>query len=82
MQVDAAQVGEEALQDSPAVLYGGQVVVGHHQGVQAGEHGAKLAHLLPVLEAVIGDMQQPQRGAGHGSGRYTVVFVAAQEQLL
>ncbi len=49
MQVDAAEVGEEPLQDVLVVLNGGQVVVGHDQGVQAGEHGAKLADFGPVL---------------------------------
>ena len=82
MQVDAAQVGKEALQDHPTVLYGCQVVVGHHKGVQAGEDGAQLAYLLPVMETVVGDVQQAQRRAGRGSGQHTVVLVAAQEQLL
>lgn len=82
MQVDAAQVGEETWQDVFAVLNGRQVVVGHDQRVQAGEHGAKLADLCPVLEAVVGDVEQAQGGAGHAGGTHTAVLVKAQEQLL
>lgn len=82
MQVDAAQVGEETWQDVFTVLNGRQVVVGHDQSVQAGEHGAKLADLCPVLEAVVGDVEQAQGGAGHAGGTHTAVLVKAQEQLL
>lgn len=82
MQVDGAQVGEETWQDVFTVLNGRQVVVGHDQSVQAGEHGAKLADLCPVLEAVVGDVEQAQGGAGHAGGTHTAVLVKAQEQLL
>lgn len=82
MQVDTAQVGEEAWQDVFTVLNGRKVVVGHDQRVQAGEHGAKLADLGPVLEAVVGDVEQAQGGAGHAGGTHTAVLVKAQEQLL
>lgn len=82
VQVDAAQVGEEPPQDVLVVLNGGQVVVGHDQSVQAGEHGAKLADLGPVLEAVVGDVEQTQGGAGHAGGTHVTVLVKAQEQLL
>lgn len=70
------------MQDILAVLNGGQVVVGHDQSVQAGEHGAKLADLGPILEAVVGDMKQAQGGTGHAGGTHTTVLVKAQEQLL
>lgn len=82
MQVDAAKVGKETLQEILAVLNGAQVVVGHDQSVQAGEHGAKFANFGPVLEAVVGDMEQAQGGAGHTGGTHTTVLVKAQEQLL
>lgn len=82
MQVDAAEVGEEPLQDFFAVLNRSQVVVGHDQGVQAGEHGAELADLGPVLEAVVGDVKQAQGGEGHAGGTHSTVLIKAQEQLL
>lgn len=82
MQVHAAQVGEEPWQDILAVLNGGQVVVGHDQSVQAGEHGAKLADFGPVLEAVVGDVKQAQGGAGYTGGTHTTVLIKAQKQLL
>lgn len=82
MQVDAAEVGEEPLQDVLAILNGGQIVVGHDQSVQAGKHGAKLADFGPVLEAVVGDVKQAQGGASHTGGTHATVLIKAQEQLL
>ena len=82
MQVDAAQVGEEPLQDVFVVLNGSQVVVGHDQRVQAGEHGAELADLGPVLEVVVGDVEQAQAGEGPTGDTQAAVAIKGQEQLL
>lgn len=70
------------MQDILAVLDGGQVVVCHNQSVQTGEHGAKLADLGPVLEAVVGDVKKAQGGAGHAGGTHIAVLIMAQKQLL
>lgn len=82
VQVDAAKVAEKSLQDVLAVLDGAQVVVGHHQSVHAGEHGAKLTDFSPVFEAVVGDVKQAQVWANYAGGTDTTVLIKAQEQLL
>lgn len=51
-------MGKEPPEDVFAVLNGAQVVVSHDQRVQHGEHGAKLADVGPVLQAVVGDVKQ------------------------
>lgn len=70
------------MQDFLAVLNGGQVVIGHNQSIQAGEHGTKLADFGPVLEAVVSDVKQAQAGADYSGGAHDTVLIKAQEQLL
>lgn len=82
MKINSAEVGEEPLKDVLAVLNGGQVIVGHDQRVQAGEHRAKLADFGPVVEAVVCDVEEAQRGADGAGGPHAAVLVKAQEQLL
>ena len=82
MQVNAAKVGKEPLQDIFVVLNGCQIVVGHDQSVQAGEQGTKLTDFGPLLETVVSDVKQAQGGAGHTGGSHTTVLIKAQEQLL
>lgn len=82
VQVNAAEIREEPLQNILVILNRGQVVVGHDQGVQAGEHGAKLADFGPVLEAVVGDVKQAQGWTSHTGGTHTAVLIKAQEKLL
>lgn len=82
MKINAAEVGEEPLKDVFAVLNGRQVIVGHDQRLQAGKHGAELADFRPVVQSVVCDVQEAQRGAGGAGGPHTAVLIKAQKQLL
>lgn len=58
------------------------MIVGHDQSVQRREHGAEFSHLVPLLQAVVCDVEQTQCGAGHRERFHSGVLIKAQEQFL
>lgn len=60
VQIDATQVRKESAKIVLRVKNGVQVVVSQDERVERGEHGAELAHLAPVLQVVVCNVQQPQ----------------------
>lgn len=60
VQIDDTQVGKESPKIVLRVKNGVHVVVSQDECVERGEHGAELAHLTPVLQIVVCNVQQPQ----------------------
>lgn len=65
VKIDAAQLREQATKRLLWLVDGGQCVVGQDEGLEARVHEAKLAHLGPVLQPVVRDVQQLQGGTRH-----------------
>lgn len=81
VQIDATQVRKELAKIVLRVKNGVQVVISQDERVKRGEHGAKLAHLAPVLQIVVCNVQQPQWRARSGRHHHSAVLIKAQEQL-
>lgn len=82
VEVDAAQVGEQVLQGLLGVLHGVHAVFGQDQCAQARVQPPELPDLGPVLQLVVGDLQQAQGRAGRLGLGHGVVAVQAEEELL
>lgn len=82
VQIDATQVRKESAKIVLRVKNGFQVVVSQDECVERGEHDAELAHLAPVLQTVVCNVQQPQGRTWSGRHHHSAVLIKAQEQLL
>lgn len=82
VQIDATQIRKESAKIVLRVKNGVQAVVSQDERVEGGEYGAELAHLAPVLQIVVCNVQQPQRMTWSGRHHHSAVLVKAQEKLL